>query len=95
MLADGGGRLVHHGVLRRTAILERQIEAREVEREPGDVGREHAQRLLEELLSCLVAFQDDDRVPVHRARFYVRVGTNNGNEYRSGMVISIQYFPFG
>ena len=43
------------------ALLEREVEAVELDVEADDVGVEHAQRLLEQLLPGLVALQDGDR----------------------------------
>jgi len=40
--------------------LEREVEARELEVDPGHVRSKHAQRLVEELLACLVSFENDD-----------------------------------
>ena len=51
------------------AVGEREVVALELDREPDDVGIEHAQRLLEQLLAGLVALEDDDRQRVgHRLR---------------------------
>jgi hypothetical protein len=59
--------LVDHAVVGLAAMLERQVEALEVERHPEQVGVQHAQRLVEELLACLVALEDGDRQRVcHR-----------------------------
>ena len=60
MLADRGRRLVDDGVLRLPARLEREVVARELELDPDHVRREHAERLLEQLLPGLVALEDDD-----------------------------------
>ena len=65
VLADRSGSLVHDAVLRRTPALEREVEARQLELEPDHVGREHPQRLLEQLLARLVALEDDDRLQLH------------------------------
>ena len=59
------GGLVDDLVLRRSAVLEREVEARELELDADHVGREHAQSLLEQLLPGLVPFEDDDRPGVH------------------------------
>ena len=65
VLADRRGSLVHDPVLRRTPALEREVEARELELETDHVGREHPERLLEQLLARLVALEDDDRLQLH------------------------------
>ncbi len=58
VLADRGCRLVDDAVVGRPALREREVEAGEADLEPDHVGREHAQRLLEQLLPGLVAFED-------------------------------------
>ena len=45
---------------RLAAVVEREVEARQVELEADDVGIEHPQRLLEQLLAGLVALEHDD-----------------------------------
>ena len=60
VLADRCGRLVDHAVGRSPSRLEREVEARELEVDPGHVRSKHAQRLVEELLACLVSFENDD-----------------------------------
>ena len=60
VLANRSGSVVHHGVRRRAATLERKIEADELELDSDDLRRERAQCLLEELLPGLVAFEDRD-----------------------------------
>ncbi len=88
VLADGGGGLVDDAVPGRAPVLERQVEARKLELDPDHVGGEDAQRLLQQLLAGLVPFQDDDRLPVHSARFYVgargRKGTSKSGRNGSG-----------
>ena len=64
-VANRARRLVNDRVLRRAPALEREIEARQLELDPHHVGCEHPQRLLEQLLSGLVAFENDDRACVH------------------------------
>ena len=64
-LPERRGRLENDLVLRCSARLEREIEAWEIELEPGDLGREHAERLLEQVLPGLVPFQHDDSLRVH------------------------------
>ena len=61
VLADRGRGLVHDAVVGLAAPLEREIEARELELDPDHVGLEHAEALLQQLLSRLVALEDDDR----------------------------------
>ena len=68
MLADRRRRLVDDRVLRRAPVLEREVEARQLELEPDHVGREDAQGLLEQLLAGLVALEDDDRFQLASAR---------------------------
>src|SRR5581483_12094863 len=64
---DRRRRLVDDRVLGRAPVLEREIEARELQFDADHVGRERPQGLLEELLPRLVALEDDDRVLVsHR-----------------------------
>ena len=47
--------------------VEREVEARQRELEPDDLGSEHANRLFEELLAGLVALEDGNRARVHGA----------------------------
>ena len=68
VLADRGRRLVDDPVVGLAAPLEREIEPRELELDPDHVGLEHAQALLQQFLSRLVAFEDDDRVLVAHRR---------------------------
>jgi hypothetical protein len=60
--------LVHDLVPGCTAVLERQVEARQVDRDPDHVRREDPNRLLEQLLAGLVALEDDDRLQLHRGQ---------------------------
>ena len=62
MLADRGGGLVDDAVRasRGGCSSERSKRAKR-ELDADHVGREHAQRLLQQLLSGLVALEDDDR----------------------------------
>ncbi len=60
MFSNRGGSLVHDAVLRRPSALEREIEARKVELDPDDLGVEDAKRLVQELLTRLIAFENDD-----------------------------------
>ena len=55
------GGLVDDLVAGLAALLEREVVAVELEREPDDVGVEHAEGLLEQLLPGLVALEDGDR----------------------------------
>ena len=48
MLLDRDCGLVDDGVLRRSPVLEGEVEARELELAPDDLDREDAERLLEE-----------------------------------------------
>ena len=66
VLADRGRGLVHDGVAGLPPVGEREVEAGEGELEPDHVRREHAQRLLEQLLAGLVAFEHHDRLQLHR-----------------------------
>ncbi len=61
VLANRGGRLEHHAVVGGASGLEREVEARDVELDSDHLGLEDAEALLEELLSRLVALEDDDR----------------------------------
>ena len=80
-------------VVGRAARLEREIEARELELDPDHVGREHAEALLEQLLSRLVAFEDDDRLLVaHRRRCVTALHTANGMPSRKGRKGAFRYF---
>ena len=56
--ADRRRRVVDDGVLRGAAVREREVVARKLELDAGDVGREHAERLLEQLLPGVVALED-------------------------------------
>ncbi len=69
-LTHGLGRLVDDRVLRRSAIGEREVVAREVELGADDVRRNHAERFLEQLLPGLVSLQHDDRLPLHGGGLY-------------------------
>ena len=70
VLADRPRRLVHDAVRGRAAVLEREVEARELELEPDHVRLQDAQRLLEQLLARLVALEDDDRASHPSRRDY-------------------------
>ena len=59
--ADCGGGLVDDLVLRLPSRLEREVVAVEGEREADDIGLEHPQRLVQELLPGLVPFEDGNR----------------------------------
>src|SRR5205085_6458675 len=74
--------LVHDTVLRRPAVLEREVEAGERDLDPDHVRREDPERLLEQLLARLVAFQDDDRLEPHRRR---RLATPSRGDPRGAM----------
>ena len=67
MLENRAGSVVDDGVLRRAAIFEGEVELRQRELDADDVGLQHAERRLEELLARLVAAQDHDRSRVHGA----------------------------
>ena len=58
-------------VLGRAPVLEREVEADELELDADHIGRQRAQCLLEQLLSGLVPFEDGDRGGGH-ARDYSR-----------------------
>ena len=49
-------------------MLEREIEAREVELETDDVGLEHPERCLEELLTGLITLEHDNGSIAHGGR---------------------------
>ena len=51
------------------AVLERQVEAGEIDLEADHVGCEHTQRGLQELLAGLVTLENNDRAGIHRGRF--------------------------
>ncbi len=55
---DGG--LVDDGVVRRPAVLEREVEVLELERQTRHLRVEHADGLVEQLLAGLVTFEDRD-----------------------------------
>ena len=65
-LDHGVGGLEHDRVVGGAAVLQREVEAAQLELDPDDLGRDHAQRLLEELLTGLVALEDGDGC-AHRA----------------------------
>jgi len=68
VLSDRCRSLVHDRVTRLAPVLEREVEAGQVEREPDHVGGDDPQRLFEQLLARLVALEDDDRLKLHRRR---------------------------
>ena len=51
---------MHHAVVGGAAALEGQVEALELQRQAEQVGVEHAERRLEELLAGLVALEHGD-----------------------------------
>ncbi len=59
MAHDGLGGLEDGPVAGAAAVLEREVVALDLERQPGDVRVEDAQRLLQQLLAGLVALHDD------------------------------------
>ena len=59
-VAHRGGGLDHDLVGGRSPVLQREVEALELELEPEQAGIEDAQRLLEQLLAGLVALEDHD-----------------------------------
>jgi hypothetical protein len=61
VFSDCRRRLVDDRVLRGAPRIERQIEARKLELDSRHVGRKNAYRVLEQLLSRLVTFEDYDR----------------------------------
>ena len=68
VLADRRRSVVDDLVLRRAPVCASERSKRGSSScDPDDVRRENAERLLEQLLSCLVALEDDDGVGVHRA----------------------------
>ena len=70
-------RLVDDGVLRRAPLLEREVESWELELHADHARSEDAQRLLEQLLACLVTLENDDRVVVlHRVGSVDRHGVD-------------------
>ena len=68
VLADRGRSFVDDPVLRRPAVFEGQVEARELELDADHLRRQHPQAFLQQLLARLVAFEDDDRVLVSHRR---------------------------
>ena len=64
-VADRRRSLVHDAVRRRAAAFEREVEARQFELEADHVGGEDAERLFEQFLPGLVAFEDHDRFWFH------------------------------
>ena len=62
----GGGRFVHDAVLGFAPPLERKVEVFKGQRHADDLRLDHAQRLDEQFLSGLVAFENDDRWSCHR-----------------------------
>src|SRR5438270_290222 len=52
---------VHYVIGRSAALGQRQIETLEFHLDPQQVAVEHPHRLIEQLLTGLVAFEDDDR----------------------------------
>ena len=60
MAHHGVGGVEHRLVPRAAAVLEREVVALDLEREPGHVRVEDAQGLLQELLAGLVALHDDE-----------------------------------
>ena len=80
VLADRTRRLVHDLVLGRAAVLEREVEARELELDPDHVRLERTQPFLEQLLPGLVALEHDDRPWIHRRRMILaRSGYTSGD----------------
>ena len=69
VLPDRGGGLVDDRVLRRAPRLEGEIEARQIQLDADHVRSDDPERLLEQFLAGLVAFEHHDRVGVHRGRF--------------------------
>jgi hypothetical protein len=67
ILADRGRRVVHDLVSRAPASLEREVEAGELELESDRLGSEDADGFLEQLLPCLVPFEDCDGAGGHGA----------------------------
>jgi hypothetical protein len=65
VFADGPRSRVDDLILRRSAGVERQIEARELELEPSDLWGKYAQGLLQQFLPSFIAFEHDDRFGVH------------------------------
>ncbi len=59
MAHDGLGGVEDDLVARAAAVLEREVVALDLERQPGDVRVEDPQGLLQELLAGLVALHDD------------------------------------
>jgi hypothetical protein len=67
VLGDRAGGLVDDSVRGLAPLLERQVEARKLELQPEHLRLEHAQCGLEELLTCLITLEDDDRARIHSA----------------------------
>ena len=68
-LLESHSRLVDDRVVRRPPRLQGEVEARELELETDYVRRENANRLLEELLTRLVALEHHDSLRIHGGRF--------------------------
>ncbi len=59
--------LVHDAVLRGPPVLQREVEAAQLQRQPDHLRVNHVQRLLEQLLAGLVALEDDYLQRLHSA----------------------------
>ena len=57
---DGLGGVEHDLVAGAAAVLEREVVALDLERQPGHVGVEHPEGLLQQLLAGLVALHDHE-----------------------------------
>ena len=68
VLADRPRGLVHDLILGRPAVLEREVEARELELDPDHVRLERTEPFLEQFLPGLVTLEHDNRPRIHRRR---------------------------
>ena len=65
VLADCLRSLEDDLVVRRAPRCQREVEARELELQPGQVGCEHPQRFVQQLLARLVPLEHHDRLGIH------------------------------
>ena len=74
MRGNGGGGLVHDLVAGAPPAVEGEVEPLERELEADHLGSEHADRLLEQVLTRLVALEHDDRPVAHASILPERPG---------------------
>ena len=75
VLADRGSRLIDDAIARRATPVEGKVEPNETELDADHLGCEGAKCLLEQLLTSLVAFENDDGL--HGAQSYSRIDGQN------------------